>query len=577
MAEKRVKLGRKNRQRKLSVKISILVIILVAVLVAASIVIGSITFKDALTRQYNETAYQIAATAGGYFTEDQLKEYAAAVKKLQTEKLSDEEKEAVSSEITGNTRYQDVRTMMEKLRESTNANDIYIFLLDLKELGKYTPEADEKGEWQPLYYMMDCYSQTDESFTFGDRGSIVTKYMDALEKSQKTGKESDTYIITNTQFGYNITAIFPVKYGDQVVANIGVEIPMSHLQSDIRAFVFRVIMVTVVIMILALLISIFLILRLIVNPIHLVAMEAINFVSENTVVSEKLPTIQTHDEIQMLAESLLALEQGVNLYIDNLQQVTAEKERIGAELNVATQIQADMLPRIFPAFPERKEFDIYATMTPAKEVGGDFYDFFLVDDDHLAMVMADVSGKGVPAALFMVIAKTLIKNQAQLGKSPAEVLENVNNQLCEGNKAELFVTVWLAIIEISTGRGMAANAGHEHPGLRHADGSFELIKYRHSPAVATMEGIPFKEHDFEMKPGDSLFVYTDGVTEATNAGNVLFGEERLAEALNRDPGAKPEELLKNVKEGIDAFVVAAPQFDDITMLGFTYYGDNVTE
>ena len=170
------------------------------------------------------------------------------------------------------------------------------------------------------------------------------------------------------------------------------------------------------------------------------------------------------------------MEEGIRDYIQNLTRVTAEKERIGAELSVATQIQADMLPRIFPAFPERKEFDLYATMTPAKEVGGDFYDFFMIDDDHLALVMADASGKGVPAALFMVIAKTLIKNHAQMGEySSAKVLMQANEALCEGNKAELFVTVWLAILKISTGKGLAANAGHEHPILRRAGGLYVLI------------------------------------------------------------------------------------------------------
>ena len=249
-----------------------------------------------------------------------------------------------------------------------------------------------------------------------------------------------------------------------------------------------------------------------------------------------------------------------------------EKERISAELNVATQIQADMLPRIFPAFPERKEFDIYASMTPAKEVGGDFYDFFLIDEDHLGLVMADVSGKGVPAALFMVIAKTLIKNRAQLGGSPAEILQDVNEQLCEGNEAELFVTVWLAILEISTGKGMAANAGHEHPALKRAGGAFEMVKYRHSPAVATMEGIRFREHAFELHPGDSLYVYTDGVTEATNKSNALFGEERTLNALNRNLSSDAKETLITVKNEIDAFVGDAVQFDDITMLCIDYFG-----
>ena len=250
----------------------------------------------------------------------------------------------------------------------------------------------------------------------------------------------------------------------------------------------------------------------------------------------------------------------------------AKRERIENELKLATNIQASMLPRCFPAFPERGDIDIYASMTPAKEVGGDFYDFFLVDDDHLALVMADVSGKGVPAALFMVIAKALIKNRVMAGDSPAQALQNVNEQLCEGNEAELFVTVWLAVIELSTGRGVAANAGHEHPALRHAGGNWELVVYRHSPAVATMEGMRFREHEFQMNPGDSLFVYTDGVAEATNAQNELFGPERTLSALNREPDAEPNEVLSNVMKGIDAFVADAEQFDDITMLCLKYKG-----
>ena len=280
----------------------------------------------------------------------------------------------------------------------------------------------------------------------------------------------------------------------------------------------------------------------------------------------------TGDEIQTLAESFQGMTERMKQYIDEVTKITAEKERIGAELNVATQIQADMLPRIFPPFPERHEFDLYATMTPAKEVGGDFYDFFLIDDDHIGLVMADVSGKGVPAALFMVIAKTHIKNRAMMGGSPSEILAYANDQLCEGNEAELFVTVWMGIIEISTGKGVAANAGHEHPTIKRKDGKFELVEYRHSPAVATMEGIPFKQHDFELHPGDSLFVYTDGVPEATNANNELYGTDRMLEALNKDADADVKTLLENVKQSVDEFVGDAPQFDDLTMLAFNYFG-----
>ena len=282
--------------------------------------------------------------------------------------------------------------------------------------------------------------------------------------------------------------------------------------------------------------------------------------------------VHTDDEIGSLASSFNVMTDSLQKYIADLKEVTAKEQRIAGELSAATTLQASMLPRNFADFAGHREFDLFATMSPAKEVGGDFYDFFLIDDDHLGLVMADVSGKGIPAALFMVVAKTLIKNRAQMGGSPAEILEYVNDQLCETNEAQLFVTVWLAILEISTGRGMVANAGHEHPALRRAGGQYELITYRHSPAVAVMEGMQFREHEFELHPGDSLFVYTDGVTEATDANNKLFGTDRMLEALNEEPDAKPDKLLRIVRKHINDFVGGVPQFDDITMMGLHYTG-----
>ena len=255
--------------------------------------------------------------------------------------------------------------------------------------------------------------------------------------------------------------------------------------------------------------------------------------------------------------------------------ITQGREKVVADrdLSVASAIQENILPQIFPYLPEREEFDIYASMTAAKEVGGDFYDFFMVDDDHIALVMADVSGKGIPAALFMMVSRTMIKNYTLTGQySPAKILEHVNDQICEGNSAGLFVTVWLAIIDLSTGKGVAANAGHEHPVLRRSGGSFEMVKYRHSVAVAAMEGVKFREHPFELYPGDTLFVYTDGVAEATNADSVLFGEDRILAALNKNPDASPRELLWNVMGDINGFVNGAKQFDDITMLSLKYFG-----
>lgn len=287
--------------------------------------------------------------------------------------------------------------------------------------------------------------------------------------------------------------------------------------------------------------------------------------------------VSTDDEIGSLARAFNYMTESLQRYIVELKDVTAREERIASELSVATTIQADMLPSKFPAFPDRKEFDIYASMTPAKEVGGDFYDFFLIDDDHLALVIADVSGKGVPAALFMVIAKTLIKNRAMMGGTPSEILGHVNNQLCEGNEAEMFVTTWLCIIELSTGKCTASNAGHEYPAIRRAGGKYELYKQKHSPALAVIEGIKFMQYEFELAPGDSIYVYTDGVAEATNSDNKLFGTDRMLDALNIAPDSAPEKLLEAVHCGIDSFIADAPQFDDITMLCLHYYGKDSSQ
>ena len=249
-----------------------------------------------------------------------------------------------------------------------------------------------------------------------------------------------------------------------------------------------------------------------------------------------------------------------------------ERSRLDTELSMASSIQADMLPNIFPAYPERSEFDIYASMDPAKEVGGDFYDYFFVDDDHLGIVMADVSGKGVPAALFMMISKILVQNYAMAGHGVRETLEAVNHQICTNNREEMFVTVWLGVLEISTGRLTAANAGHEYPVLRQGDGAFELVKDKHGFVIGGMDGVKYREYELRLTPGSKLFLYTDGVPEATDANKELFGTERMLEALNSDPNAAPELILRNVRAAVDAFVRDAEQFDDLTMLCVEYRG-----
>ncbi len=298
----------------------------------------------------------------------------------------------------------------------------------------------------------------------------------------------------------------------------------------------------------------------------------INGMGEGDSLFQMEAVYRTGDEIELLAESFSTLSKRAMDYITQITQITAEKERIGTELALATRIQADMLPNMFPPFPERSEFDIYASMDPAKEVGGDFYDFFLIDDDHLCLVMADVSGKGVPAALFMMASKIILANNAMTGKEPARILSDTNAAICSNNREEMFVTVWLGILELSTGRLTAANAGHEYPALKRADGSFELFRDKHGLVIGAMDHAKYRQYEIQLQPGDRLFVYTDGVTEATDAQKVLFGTDRMLAALNREPEAAPDRLLRSVREDIDAFVGDAPQFDDITMLGLCYNG-----
>ena len=273
-----------------------------------------------------------------------------------------------------------------------------------------------------------------------------------------------------------------------------------------------------------------------------------------------------------LAVSVAMVYLTTNVSTHTLMETRAKVEATEADLRIGTQIQTSMLPLTFPAFPDRPEFDIHASMDPAKEVGGDFYDFFMIDEDHLALVIADVSGKGIPAALFMMSSKIFINDHTTMGGTPAEILERVNKLVCANNDANMFVTVWLGILEISTGRLTTASAGHEYPMLN-LNGKYKLFKDKHGLAIGAMELAKYTDTEIQLKKGDSIFVYTDGVAEATDADNQLFGTDRTLEALNSMPAdATQKEILLGVRAAVDAFVKDAPQFDDLTMLGLRYNG-----
>ena len=285
------------------------------------------------------------------------------------------------------------------------------------------------------------------------------------------------------------------------------------------------------------------------------------------------PAKMHRDEIGFLADSIEGMTVDLSETMTALLHEKKEMENKEAELNLAAEIQRNAMPTKFPAFPDRSEFDIYAFMRPAKEVGGDFYEFHLMDEDHLGMAIADVSDKGMPAALFMMMSMMALHNYAESGFSPSEIMKKTNEVLLEHNKEGMFVTVWVGILTISTGEIIFANAGHKNPVIRKADGTTVFIKEKHGFMLGVRKNREYKDFVYQMEKGDTLFVFTDGITEAVNTEDELYGEDRLLEAVSgAPPGAAPELLIKHVTAVVDTFAKGAKQSDDMTMLALEYKG-----
>jgi len=543
------------RSGKLSFKIIIGFIILGILITTANCIIGYYRYTMVIEKIYNDKAYDVAHSAMEYIDNEKIEQYFSELRLAK----NDEERKAVSEKIREEEDYKKVLTLLSVLRDNMGVN--YVYVADLK---------DRRGTLtSTLTYLLDADKPDDEypPFVPGDTGPMNESYREDLAYIYENGVRSDSYFYSHSAFGYNMSAIVPLKNADgKVVGILGVEISMENLQNTRLQYVLYVVLFSTLIATLVIIGALFALRKMLLNPINLIVGETRDFVSKEATVSDKLGKIKTGDEIETLAHGILKMEEDIHSYIENITSITAEKERIGAELTIATKIQLDMLPSIFPPFPDRSEFDIYATMQPAKEVGGDFYDFFLIDNDHLGIVIADVSGKGVPAALFMVIAKTLINNRARQSEAPCDVFTNVNNQLLESNETSMFVTAWLGVLEISTGKLTYTNAGHNAPLMKRADGSFEYLEMECGFVLAGMPDFAYTQFEMTLEKGDILFLYTDGVTETINPAEALYGEERLRDTLNSQKNSKPEELLVKIKEDIDIFAENTPQFDDITML-----------
>lgn len=535
----RVSLSKKIARMLLAIALSLSVVL---------ILLSFFFYYSRTMKHYETQAKNIAAIAATRINPDKIQYYLS--------------KALENPEYQPDAEYEAMREELSELQRASGVEYIYIV--------KPVPEI--------VYYVLDTDPDPDTRTKIGAYEEYYDGVFKKHEDDMVNGRELPGMISKET-YGWLMSGFCAVSDSSGNFAGYtAADIAMREVQKDLLLFACSMLLLIVCMTTGLTHFFIRLTAKTISEPVKALSQAAEKVVEEEESGQELDSSIfsnlviRSNDEIGDLYQSLKKMERDIQDYMTKLMRVTAEKERYSAELNVATQIQADMLPNIFPPYPERSEFDIFATMNPAKQVGGDFYDFFLVDDDHLAMVMADVSGKGVPAALFMVIAKTLIKNRAGKGESPAEIFANVNKQLCDGNKAGMFVTVWLGILELSTGLVKEANAGHEDPAIRRKDGVYELRKYRHSPPLGMIDGISFHEHEFQLNPGDSLYVYTDGVTEAANVKEELFGAQRLLNILNRDPSASPKALLFSVKSEIDDFAGEAEQCDDITMLGLQYFG-----
>ena len=398
------------------------------------------------------------------------------------------------------------------------------------------------------------------------------------------GYKDNEYIpptVYHSSRGWLCTTCEPIvsRKDGKVLGLACVDINMNALMAERNSFLMNSLIFVLAEIVVAIVISMLLMRRSVTHPLNLLAKAAKNFASgDNALTREDVIQfpIRSNDEIGDLYHEIQSMQTRIVDYTENITRITAEKERVSTELNLAAQIQLSALPGVFPAFPDHTEFDIYAGMDTAKEVGGDFYDFFLVDDDHLGMVMADVSGKGVPAALFMMASKIIISNNAMMGKSPSQVLRDTNTALCANGQTDMFVTVWIGILELSTGKLTAANGGHEYPVLKKGDW-FEVYRDVHGFLVGGMPGMQYRDYEIRLQPGDKLFIYTDGLPEAQDAERKMFSLERLVETLNLNREESPEDLLKAVRTAVDAFAGNAEQFDDLTMLCLEYKGMNQSQ
>lgn len=523
-------------------------IVILLIFQACSMLIGNYFFTESITERYIESAYATADTCVTTIDGDHVAEY------LTNDEYA-QEYEEIAEKLQTLADTQDVTYISVIILDETYTNMVYVFSIEGVNYD------------YPLY---------DPGY---EREATNEDYIEAYEKVYTEQSRETVVRGSESTTGAHITVHVPVlDSAGNVSAILYVQKQMSNLESAGIKYRVNIACVTVLLIAISVITIVLLMRRQLINPILRLNEETERFAREHTVNKDELEKLtKTKDEVALISEGIYRMEREIVTSQAELIEITGEKERIGAELDIARQIQADMLPSVFPPFPEIGALDIYAVMTPAREVGGDYYDYYMLDNDHMAIIMADVSGKGIPAALFMVTTKTLIKDRALMGGRPSEILKYVNERITGSNAMEMFVTVWCGILTVSTGEIIAANAGHEYPVIRRGNGKYELFKDKHSFVVAGLEDVVYSDYTFTLEKGGGLFLYTDGIPEANNEKGEMLGTAAMMDILNSYTGKEPEAVLKHVSLELEKFVGKAEPFDDTTMLFLEYRGtqDNI--
>ncbi len=573
----------RNLLNKITVKQVLLIILFGLIISLASCIIGYSEFSATIKETYNDKSQEIAQVIRDNLNIDQ---YEKDMKDLADKFYRYDQ--PIFEQISQQPSYKELVKQATYLRNSIDGLDIYIGDYSETYDKNYLKYLETESPDEEVYNMITkennkvvCTYYRSPSLTPKDRksdqpGGLFLANGPELEALNTLYKDkSPQFLETELVMGDDSNKRFTSFSVEEPILNqngdligfIGVSITTSVLQNLLHRYLLLVGCLTVLIGVVFILIYISINRRMFIKPILSIIRGTSSFVENNNQISESLKEIKTGDEIQTLAESILKLETDINEYIKNLAEATKERERVQAELDLATNIQMSMLPQEIPEIAKREEFEISAIMNPAREVGGDFYNYFMIDDDHLGFVVGDVSGKGVPAALFMMLGTVIIQTQSLPGEPVNSIIEKANDILSENNAEMLFITAWMGIYEISTGTVTFINAGHEPPLLVHEDGEVQFIKTKPNLALATFGGLPYKLYDLKLQKGDKIFVYTDGVVEAQNEAQEFYEFDRLEKIVKANYKHSVKEIIKDIRQDIDKFADGAEQFDDITIVG----------